>query len=98
MDRRLSCWAVIRPRHVPAARRGRAAMTRFPFTVDERGLAHLDEATRIREFFAREGTPISQQDAQRLAYLNWLVFTKRLQVMGEPRQPFVSHDPRRSFS
>jgi hypothetical protein len=44
-------------------------MTGFPFTVDERGLAHVDEATRIREFFAREGTPISQEDAKRLAFL-----------------------------
>lgn len=75
-------------------------MTAFPFTVDARGLGHVDEATLVYEWFKREGTPISQEDAQRLAFLNFRMRTRHISDWPEwvePRPPFVSHDPRRSF-
>lgn len=74
---------------------------RFPFTADQRGLAQIDEATLVYEWFRSTGTPISLDDAKRLAFLDFRVRTRHVSEFPsfvEPRQPFISHDPRRSFS
>lgn len=71
-------------------------------TVEERQqLAHLSESVAAYQFFHDvKNTPITQQEARRIAFISWLVFRRLLSEYPDweqrPRR-FVSHDPRRSF-
>jgi hypothetical protein len=67
------------------------------YTFGPHGVARLDEAFRAFEFFRREGTPIDQWQARRMAFLDWQVATRRLSEFPDWERPrrFVSRDPRR---
>ena len=63
-------------------------------------LAHLSESVAAYQFFRDVKTPISQQEARRIAFISWLVFRRLLSEYPDweqrPRR-FVSHDPRKCF-